>query len=147
MIDLKTEEEIAKDFGCGYDCSMQVLAELAPEVGLTEEQGLKLASCLGVGAMQGQLCGAVSGALIAIGYKYGNTERNDMATKGLCLAKRQEFYDRFQKEFGSFTCPELMGLDLRIPEEGEEARKRGLIQTFCPKVCKFAILTVKDILK
>ena len=144
---MKTEEEIAKDFGCGYDCSMQVLAELAPEVGLTEEQGLKLAACLGVGAMQGQLCGAVSGALIAIGYKYGNTERDDMATKGLCLAKRQEFYDRFQKEFGSFTCPELMGLDLRIPEEGEEARKRGLIQTFCPKVCKFAILTAKDILK
>jgi len=147
VIHLKTEEEIAKDFGCGYDCSMQVLAELAPEVGLTEEQGLKLAACLGVGAMQGQLCGAVSGALIAIGYKYGNTERDDMATKGLCLAKRQEFYDRFQKEFGSFTCPELMGLDLRIPEEGEEARKRGLIQTFCPKVCKFAILTAKDILK
>ena len=144
---MKTEEQIAKDFGCGYDCSMQVLAELAPEIGLTEEQGLRLASCLGVGAMQGQLCGAVSGALIAIGYKYGNTERDDMATKGLCLAKRQEFYDRFQKEFGSFTCPELMGLDLRKPEDGEEARKRGLIQTFCPKVCKFAILTAKDILK
>ena len=85
---MKTEEQIAKDFGCGYDCAMQVAAELAPEVGLTEEQGLKIAACLGVGAMQGQLCGAVIGALIAIGYKYGNTVRDDMATKGACLAKR-----------------------------------------------------------
>ena len=44
---MKTEEQIAKDFGCGYDCAMQVAAELVPEVGLTEEQGLKIAACLG----------------------------------------------------------------------------------------------------
>ena len=144
---MKTEDQIAKDFGCGYDCSMQVLAELAPDVGLTEEQGLRLAACLGVGAMKGQFCGAVSGALIAIGYKYGNTERNDMAAKGVCLAKREEFYQRFEKEFGGFTCPELMKLDLRKPEDAAKAKERNLISTFCPKVCSFAIMTARDILK
>ena len=144
---MKTEEQIAKDFGCGYDCAMQVAAELAPEVGLTEEQGLKVAACLGVGAMQGQLCGAVIGALIAIGYKYGNTVRNDMATKGACLAKRGEFYQRFQDKFGALTCPELLKLDLRKPEDMKKAREKQLFATFCPKVCSFAIITAKDLLK
>ena len=144
---MKTEEQIAEDFGKGYDCAMQVLAELAPEVGLSEEQGLKLAACLGVGAMQGQLCGAVTGALMAIGYKYGNTVRGDMATKGLCLAKRAEFYERFEKEFGSLTCPGLLNLDLRKPEDMAKAREKNVLSTFCPKVCTFAIITTKDIMK
>ncbi len=144
---MKTEEQIAEDFGQGYDCSMQVLAELAPDIGLTEEQGLRLASCLGVGAMQGQFCGAVMGALIAIGYKFGNTIRGDMATKGACLAKRAEFYDRFEKEFGSLTCPGLLKLDLRIPEDSKKAREKEVFRTFCPKVCRFAIITAKDLLK
>ena len=144
---MKSEEQIAKDFGCGFDCAMQVAAELAPEVGLTKEQGLKMAACLGIGAMQGSLCGAVTGALMAIGYKFGNTVSGDMATKGACLAKRGEFYERFQKEFGSLTCPELLNLDLRKPEDMETAKKRGLFETFCPKVCKFAIITATDIIK
>lgn len=144
---MKSEEKIAEDFGNGYDCAMQVLAELAPEVGLTEEQGLKMASCLGVGAMQGSLCGAVVGALMAIGYKYGNTVRGDMATKGACLAKRSDFYDRFEKEFGSLTCPGLLNLDLRKPEDMQTAREKGVLSTFCPKLCSFAILTAKDIIK
>ena len=144
---MKTEQQIAEDFGQGYDCAMQVAAELAPEVGLTEEQGLKMAACLGVGAMQGQLCGAVIGALMAIGYKYGNTVRGDMATKGACLAKRGEFYERFQKEFGGLTCPELLKLDLRKPEDMEKAKEKKLFATFCPKVCSFAIITAKDIMK
>ncbi len=143
---MKSEEKIAEDFGNGYDCAMQVFAELAPEIGLTEEQGLKMASCLGVGAMQGSLCGAVVGALMAIGYKYGNTVRGDMATKGVCLAKRADFYDRFEKEFGSLTCPGLLNLDLRKPEEMQEAREKGLLSTFCPKVCTFAIMTAKNII-
>ena len=144
---MKTEQQIAEDFRNGYDCSMQVAAELAPEVGLTEEQGLKLASCLGVGAMQGQLCGAVIGALIALGYKYGNTVRGDMATKGACLAKRAEFYERFEKEFGALTCPELLKLDLRRPEDMEKAREREVFRTYCPKVCSFAVITAKDLMK
>ena len=144
---MKSEEQIAKDFGCGFDCSMQVAAELAPEVGLTKEQGLKLAACLGVGAMQGSLCGAVTGALIAIGYKYGNTVSGDMSTKGICLAKRAEFYDRFEKEFGSLTCPGLLKLDLRKPEDMQAAKDKKVLETFCPKVCKFAIITASEIIK
>ena len=143
---MKTEQQISEDFSNGFDCSMQVAAELAPDVGLTKEQGLKLAACVGVGAMQGSLCGAVTGALIMIGYKYGNTVSGDMSTKGICLAKRAEFYDRFEKEFGSLTCPGILKLDLRDPEDMKVARERKVFENECPKACTFAIKIAKEII-
>ena len=143
---MRTEEDFANGFNCGYDCSMQVLADLAPEVGLTEEQGLKLGACVGVGAGQGSFCGAVTAALIAIGYKYGNSAPDDLATKGICLAKRSEFYEKFEKEFGSLTCPGLLGLDLRKPEDSKIAREKDVVHTICPKYCRFAVITAKQIL-
>ena len=144
---MRTEEQFYEDFNSGFDCSMQVAADLAPIVGLTEEQALRIMACFGVGAGQGSFCGAVSGALAIIGYKFGNTERNDMATKGLCMAKRAEFYEAFQKEFGGLTCPVVMGYDIRNPEEAKIAREKGLFRTLCPKACRFAVITAKRILE
>lgn len=143
---MTAEEEITKGFMEGFDCSMQVLAKLAPEIGLTEEQGKRLGSCFGVGMMQGSVCGAVSAAMIAIGYKYGNTKPKDMAQKGLCMAKRQEFIDRFTEEFGSVTCPGLLKLDLRLEEDAKKANEIGVITNICPKFCVKAIEIAKDVL-
>lgn len=140
------EEEIAKGFSEGFDCSMAVLSRLAGEIGFTEEEGKRLSSCFGVGMMQGTICGAVSGAFMAIGAKYGNVKPGDMAQKGLCLSKRQEFINMFEKEFGSLTCPGLLGLDLRKEMDMKKAQEEGIFTNVCPKYCKRAIEIVKKIL-
>ena len=140
------EEEIAQGFNEGYDCSMAVFSRLAESVGYTKEQGNKLAACFGVGMMQGTICGAVSGAFMAIGAKYGNTEKGDMAQKGLCMSKRQEFVDKFTGEFGSLTCPGLLGIDLREDEGMKAAQERKVFITQCPKYCVRAIEITKDLL-
>lgn len=140
------DEEIAKDFGDGFDCSMVVFSRLAKEVGYTEEQAKKLAACFGVGMMQGTICGAVSGAFMAIGAKYGNTERGDFPQKGICMAKRQEFVEQFTTEFGSLTCPGLLGLDLRKEEDQKKAHEMGVITKDCPRYCVRAIEIVKGLL-
>ena len=84
---------------------------------------------------------------MAIGYRYGNTEPGDMATKGLCMSKREEFYDRFMKEFGTLTCPGLMGVDLTDPEGAKKANEEGRIPKVCPRVCMFAIRTARDLIR
>ncbi|MCQ2053117.1 MAG: C-GCAxxG-C-C family protein [archaeon] len=140
------EEEIAKGFGEGFDCSTAVFSRLAREVGFTEEEGKKLSACFGIGMMQGTICGAVSGAFIAIGAKYGNVKPGDMTQKGLCMSKRQEFIEAFEREFGSLTCPGLLNLDLRKEEDMKKAQEEGLLTSVCPKYCKRAIEITKSIL-
>lgn len=141
-----TEEDIAKGFTQGFDCSMTVMSQLAPRLGLTEEQGKRLGACFGVGMMQGSVCGAVSAAFIAIGYKFGNTEPGDMARKGLCMSKRQEFVDAFTAEFGSVTCPGLLGIDLRTEDGMAKARERKVTTDVCPKFCRRAIEIAEKII-
>ena len=57
--------QIARDrFAEGFNCSQAVFCAYAPKFGINEEAALKIASPFGGGiAHQGQVCGAVSGAL------------------------------------------------------------------------------------
>ncbi|AGN26403.1 hypothetical protein A3206_01865 [Candidatus Methanomassiliicoccus intestinalis] len=141
------EKEIAEKFTQGFDCAMVVLGEVAEDLGIEQEEAYRLASCFGVGMMQGSICGAVSAAFIAIGYKYGNTKPNDVSQKNLVLAKREEFVEEFTNEFGDISCPGLVKLDLRIPEEMEKARERKILSEFCPKVCLRSTNLIKTILE
>ncbi len=143
-----SEKEIADGFNEGFDCSAAVLKRLSDDIGLTEDQCAKLASCFGVGMMQGTVCGAVSGAFIAIGYIYGNTEPNDFSQKGLCMSKRDEFIAKFKEKHGDIMCPALLkGLDLRNPEDMKKAQERNVLATDCPVFCKDAIEIVRELLK
>lgn len=148
MTKIITEKEIAEGFEKGFDCSMIVFSALAEDVGLTEEQALKTAACFGVGMMQGGVCGAVSGAFMAIGLKYGNTKPGDMATKGLCFAKRDEFVAKFKEKYGDVMCQTLChGLDLRNPDDMQKANEQKILSEECPKYCKSAIEIAEKIIK
>ncbi|WP_019178048.1 C-GCAxxG-C-C family protein [Methanomassiliicoccus luminyensis] len=125
---------------------MVTLMEVADDIGMTEDQAKKTASCFGVGMLQGSICGAVTGAFLAIGYAHGNTVPNDSAQKGLVMAKKEEFLKEFTEEFGDITCPALLGgLDLRKQEDMAEARQKELLSKFCPKICKRSAEIVKTV--
>lgn len=67
----------------------------------------------GIGGM-GFVCGAVVGAVMAIGLKHGRDEPWQPREKAYELA--QEFCRRFKEEMGSTCCHELTGMDLSTPE-------------------------------
>ncbi len=66
----------------------------------------------------GSVCGAVAGAVMAIGLK---KERGDTMEEGLrTLAVAQEFRRRFEAEMETINCRELTGADLSTPEGIEQ---------------------------
>ena len=65
------KEKALNYFSLELHCSQSVLAAFAEECGITEEQALKLGSCFGGGMRKGEVCGAVTGALMALGLLYG----------------------------------------------------------------------------
>lgn len=141
-----SEKEIAAEFGKGFDCSAVVLSELSDELGITKEEAYRVSSCFGAGMLQGSVCGAVTGAFMAIGIKYGNSKPNDMAQKDLCMQKRQEFVNRFEKEFGTTICPCLIKLDVRKEEDMKKAQDTGVLSEVCPKFCRRSIEITKELL-
>lgn len=61
---IKTAQE---RFAQGFNCSQAVFSAYASQIGIDNEAALKLATLLGGGvARQGNVCGAVTGALLTL---------------------------------------------------------------------------------
>jgi len=129
-------------FAQGFNCSQSVFSAFASELGLPDETALKLTSPFGGGvAHQGNVCGAVTGALMALGLHSGNAT-TDKKDKTYRLA--EEFLSRFQECHGTILCRELIGFDLSKPGELQNAREQGVFKSICPGLVKDAAeLSVK----
>ena len=131
--------ELAKRyFEQKYHCSQAVLVAFAEELGLTEEQALKLGGCFGGGMCKGEVCGACTGALMALGLKFGQSDIDDLESRKKTNDVTVEFLDLFKKENGSYMCRELLGCDLATDEGKEYAKEKQLFVTFCPQMVESA---------
>ena len=140
--------ELAKKyFEQRYHCSQAVLAAFADELGLTEEQALKLGGCFGGGMCKGEVCGACTGALMALGLKYGQSDIEDIESRKKTNDVTVEFLDIFQKENGSYICRELLGCDLATDEGKRYAIENNLFIDFCPKMVYSATKIAENIMK
>ncbi len=76
---MKTKSEVAMEkFLAGYNCAQSVLFAFGPDLGLDGETSLKLATGFGAGmGRRGEVCGAVTGGILALGLKYGRGGRQD----------------------------------------------------------------------
>jgi C_GCAxxG_C_C family probable redox protein len=75
----------------------------------------------GVGR-KGSLCGAFTGSIMAIGMKMGRVDPKDKETLAKIYEKCQQYWDQFEKEFGSNMCYSIIGVHL----DNEEERQRWL---------------------
>jgi C_GCAxxG_C_C family probable redox protein len=120
--------------GSGFSCSQAVFSAFAPQLGLDRELALKIASAFGGGmARRGETCGAVTGALMVIGLKYGRTDVEDEQAKEQTYALAQRFVQMFTQRHGSIVCQELLDCDISIPQERELAHEQQLFSTLCSR--------------
>lgn len=116
-------EKAAELFLKGYNCSQAVAAAFSDVVGIPEETLLKISCSHGGGfARLRYVCGAVSGMGMIAGMVYGSAEPS---AKVEIYAKTRELSDKFNSEFGSIICAELLnGIvshnDSPVPEERTE---------------------------
>jgi len=117
-------------------------------MGLEKNTALKIAGTFGGGmGRTGQTCGAVSGALMALGLKYGAIDAADKETKERAYARVQEFARRFAIRNGNdFRCKALLGCDISTPDGQKMASELELYQSVCPKLVKDAAEIVEEML-
>ncbi|QRN82088.1 C_GCAxxG_C_C family protein [Chloroflexota bacterium] len=138
----------AKDyFAQKYNCSQSTFAPFAKYYGMDQDLAFKIATPFGGGfGHMGEACGAVSGALMALGLAKGNAVV-DREKKHACYHLAAEFQQRFKAEHGSVLCPKLLGLDIGDPDQLQEARDRNLFAEVCPNYIETAIRLMVDILE
>ncbi|MFT3952262.1 MAG: C-GCAxxG-C-C family protein [Oscillospiraceae bacterium] len=98
-------------FKSGCNCSQAVLCAYCEELGMDTETALRLSS--GFGGGMGRLrevCGAVTGAFMALDLKYASADLTDNAAKAAQYALIQRYAKAFEGECGSIICRELLGL-------------------------------------
>ena len=142
-----TEDKAREGFGGGIDCSMQVAAHCSHALEMDEKTALKMAAAFGGGMWHGETCGCVTGALMALGLKYGNCEHGDKETKDAFLAKKAAFEAAFTEENGSLICREILGHGLSTPEGMEKIMEANLLMTRCPRLVCSACKIMDDMLK
>lgn len=105
-------EKAANNFRDGYNCAQSVLLAFANQVGLKEDEALKLASSFGGGMGRlREVCGAVSAMFMIAGILKGYTEPNNDVVKADHYKLIQDLAAEFKLKHGTIICRELLGLD------------------------------------
>ena len=140
-------DDAESSFRSGFTCSAAVFSTFSRELGLDDKTAKKVACGFGGGISHtGNICGAVSGAILAIGLKYGKTQEGDDTATEKTRSTVRQFIDEFRERNGSINCTELLELDLSNPVDLARARDKGLFKTKCPALVRDAAEILETIL-
>jgi C_GCAxxG_C_C family probable redox protein len=126
-------------FSKQFNCAQAILAAYGPAEGLDEEHCAMIAAPFGGGiARMGETCGAVSGALMVLGLRYGAATTTDPAAKAEMYKRASDFIERFKARNRSATCRDLLGFDISTPQGWQRALDCKTHVTVCPKFIRDA---------
>jgi C_GCAxxG_C_C family probable redox protein len=137
----------AEKFLSGHNCAQSVLYAYGPGPGLDGETAPKVATGLRAGmARRGEVCGAVTGGILALGLKYGRGSQQDRSATEQTCQKTLELMARFEKRHGSCLWRVLLnGCDLRTPEGQAHFKEHDLLHKTCVGCVQTVVETLADI--
>ena len=137
-ISINDKINIALDrFEEGWTCSQVVLCSFNEDYSL-DTNIAKAISCGFAGGMRcGETCGVIPAAIMIIGLWSLQQEEDIVKQKKLCFDTVSKFMHDFEKMQGKVKCRDILGYDIRNPEE----RKKypGQQSKVCPQVIKDCI--------
>ena len=94
----------------GYNCAQAVVGAYADEIGVPFEQAVKIASPFGGGMGRlREVCGALSGVFLVLGYLQGYSDPKDPALKLALYQKVQALAKRYAAAHGgTYVCREML---------------------------------------
>lgn len=93
----------------GYNCSQSVIGAFCEDLRLDFKTAMLISSSFG-GGMGGlrETCGALSGAFMVIGLKYGYTTPDDPNEKAELYKKVRIVAEAFKEKYNTMLCRELL---------------------------------------
>ena len=103
----------------GYNCAQAVFCAFCDQTGLTLDEAARLSSSFGGGMGRlREVCGALSGAELALGAIQGYADPDDPAAKSAHYQAVRDLAERFRAQNGTILCRELLK-DVKTTPGGE----------------------------
>jgi C_GCAxxG_C_C family probable redox protein len=93
--------------------------------------------------MMGETCGAVTGAFIILGLKFGASDAKDKAAKARTYELVKGFAREFEARNGSVICRNLLGFDIGCRDKTLNSGR--IISEKCPGFIKDSVEILVDI--
>jgi len=133
-----SKAEKASELFNNYNCAQSVIGAYAEDFKLNKDTALSIATGFGggMGRLQ-ETCGAVSGAIMALGLLSEFKEGDGRDKIDAVYANVRSFVEDFKKEKGTVKCRELLGCNL-LTEEGHKFFVDNKLRENCRCYIKFA---------
>ncbi|MEM1564765.1 MAG: C-GCAxxG-C-C family protein [Candidatus Bathyarchaeia archaeon] len=134
-------EKAVSKFREGYLCSEAVLKTFADAQKIECKYIPRIATGFGAGmGRTGFVCGALTGAVMAIGLKYGrNMPPDEIENYERCVAKIQQLFKDFRETFGSIFCRDLTNCDLTTEEGRQKFKEQQVREKKCSRYVEEAM--------
>lgn len=130
---MERKNKAIKYFRGDNNCAQSVLIAFSDITGLNDSTAVKVASGFGGGIGKTQeICGALSGAVMVIGYKYYDV-KNPSESKNFINNKIQTLLKEFESIYGSIKCRDLTGLDFSTEEGNKKKHEDNISEVKCEK--------------
>ncbi len=131
---IKIAESLAEQ---GFLCSEAVFKALAESQNIKSKFIPKIATGFAAGVgRSGELCGAITGAILGLGLKYGRNKPDDPLFGRRPYWYSTEFIHEMQKKQWKITCKEILELDLRETEARMIYNQLDHWNTTCREIIK-----------
>ena len=145
---MPTKSDLAAEkFAAGYNCAQSVVWAFCDEVGLEKNVLLKLATGFGGGmGHQQEVCGAITGAILVLGAKFGRGENDPRANTDATYTKVHELFARFYNRHGACLCSQLLpNCDLNTEAGRQKFKEQNLRETVCKECVRDAARIVEEL--
>jgi len=142
-VSAKSEKAIAVE-NKAYNCAQKVFGAFCEQYDVSTNQALRATSSLGGGLRAGESCGALVGALLVVGLKYGTADINEIEQRSLCDEKSRELSAKFKAMNKYITCRDILGMDTSVGDNRTKAKEMGLFDDVCPKIIKNIIELLEE---
>ena len=137
-----------KYFSTDYNCSQSVMKAVLENKGLDFNEIFHLAAGFGGGVgLQGHICGAVSGAVAALGVINGKKFDDVAKHKEATYESSEKFMQLFQDKNGSIICDELTGIEMTDRAAHDRAIEDGTFKKVCPGYVEDAVRITLELFK
>lgn len=123
-----------------YGCAETTFMVLKEVYGLPDPMESSSAMALNGGvAYSGGICGAISGAALAVGMLAERRVADHKEAKRTARRIIMRYMDQFQETHQSVNCLDLIGLDIRDEQGHHQFIDSGIWRTVCMEQIEFAV--------